>query len=506
MLNKISWEGNVYLEFDSFTQKAYNEVLDTDPASPNYVGPYKKVQEKYFEYLEAKGRGEDVKSPITIFNLKDSDYKDEYIRAYLGSFDKEHIGLKKDIAIKYIPDIKLTIDEDYETKLRPNTTLGIKNPIRDSLKTNKLFGSFEVDLNKELQENVKEMSDRLTKYGTCEDCNFYVELTSKLDKAFFEITNNKDPNMFISETIQIDPTIKINDTSFFTERIVAYKNDIDFDEMKQQEKLERENGNFYKGKLLRCENKDPMAWNFNPKFEVSLTAHANFKSSDLNKTTYYKYCNPDKISFKDFKWMKAIPISSLNERAIKEWKSHIIANNEVKDDYPFRSHMSFSTYDWNVSVIGEKNLLKLCDDLANAAEEFKVEKTIDMSDSIKYYFDQDFEVFNLKDYGDEIGGSFIYSNLEFEFDYNPKTEEINLMYFDYKIEDNETGYYKQLELPPLMKNPAIQDMLIDQIDLQVNNFIAENRYGSLDDMLAAAEMKSKGTIGKETKSKDEMEL
>ena len=175
------------------------------------------------------------------------------------------------------------------------------------------------------------------------------------------------------------------------------------------------------------------------------------------------------------------------------------------DKNGFRIHLDIDKCDHFKKTIGSKNLNNVFNKLVDS-EKTSISVNVDMSDNIKHYLDQDFEVFNLKDYGDEIGGSFIYRNLEFEFDYNPSTEEINLMYFDYFIEDNETGYYKQLELPELMKNPAIQDMLVDQIDLQVNNFIAENRYGSLDDMLAAAEAKSKETISKETKVKDELEL
>ena len=75
MSNKITWKGNVGVEFNSFTQKAYNEVLETDPASPNYVGPFKDIQAKYFEYLQAKGRGEDVNNPISIHNLKNINHK-----------------------------------------------------------------------------------------------------------------------------------------------------------------------------------------------------------------------------------------------------------------------------------------------------------------------------------------------------------------------------------------------------------------------------------------------
>ena len=250
-----------------------------------------------------------------------------------------------------------------------------------------------------------------------------------------------------------------------------------------------------------------MDWNFDTKPDVTLYGCATFKAVEIHQTAYYRYCDPDKITFSDFKGFQKFPLNVLNKRAIEEFKALLNFHPEIYDvkREHFFAQLNVGDYNHDTYAIGTKNLDKIIDKLIESGK-MQNTVTLDMSENIKHYLDQDFTVFNMKDYGDEIGGSFIYRNLEFEFDYNHKTGELDLLYFDYKTEDPKTGYYKQLELPPLMKNPAIQDMLIDQIDLQVNNFIAENRYGSLDEMLAAAELKSKETISKETKSKDEMEL
>ena len=507
MSNKITWKGNVGVEFNSFTQKAYNEVLETDPASPNYVGPFKDIQAKYFEYLQAKGRGEDVNNPISIHNLKNINHKNNF-------FEKEYLGTNiccqdKSTAYTLNSDIKLTVNDDYETKLVYNTVKGIKDLIKEAVKANITSGSFEIDLKQEFQKNIKEETDKLSTYGTCENCNIYMELTSKLNKAFLEITNSEDPNMFISDIVEVDPTLGKLPYTVFTERINAYKEDIDLEEAAKINIYEKENGNFYEGKLLRCTGKDPMNWNFSPICEMSFSSCLQFLKHDLNQTNYHRYCNPDKITFKEFKEKgTALPVYYLNKEKLQEWKKCIIGpDGDInKNIEPYAASLNINTYDHNVKIIGEKIFYELCDFLASEPA-LLVTATYDATDNIKHFFDQDFEVFNMKDYGDEIGGSFIYRNLEFEFDYNIKEGELNLLYFDYTIEDPETGYYKQLELPPLMKNPAIQEMLIDQIDLQVNNFIAENRYGSLDEMLKAAEEKSSKSISSRSeKSKDDLEL
>ena len=160
----------------------------------------------------------------------------------------------------------------------------------------------------------------------------------------------------------------------------------------------------------------------------------------------------------------------------------------------------------DLDLLGRKNLSSMFDQVVESGKK-NTSVSVDMSDNIKHYFDQDFEVFNMRDYGDEIGGSFIYRNLELEFDYKPDTCELSLYQFDYETEDPETGYYKQIKLPPFLQNELVQDMIADQIDLQVNNFIAENRYGSLDEMLKAAEEKTAKTVCSKTeKSKDDLEL
>lgn len=507
MSNKITWKGNVGVEFNSFTQKAYNEVLETDPASPNYVGPFKDIQAKYFEYLQAKGRGEDVNNPISIHNLKNINHKNNF-------FEKEYLGTNiccqdKSTAYTLNSDIKLTVNDDYETKLVYNTVKGIKDLIKEAVKANITSGSFEIDLKQEFQKNIKEETDKLSTYGTCENCNIYMELTSKLNKAFLEITNSEDPNMFISDIVEVDPTLGKLPYTVFTERINAYKEDIDLEEAAKINIYEKENGNFYEGKLLRCTGKDPMNWNFNPEGTIQFSSWLEFKKADLHQTNYYRYCDPDKITFKEFKEKgKTLPVYFLNKDKLQEWKDNTISptGEMEKNCYPYGASLNIDTYDHNVKLIGEAALYELCDVLASN-EALSVNATYDATDNIKYYFDQDFEVFNLKDYGNEIGGSFIYRNLEFEFDYDPQTEEIKLLHFDYSVEDDKTGYYKQIPLPELMKNPAIQEMLIDQIDLQVNTFIAENRYGSLDEMLKAAESKAtKGISSRSEKSKDDLEL
>ena len=514
MLNKITWEGTIGLEFSSFTQKTYDEVLDTDPSSPNYVGTFKEAKEKYFDYLQAKGRGEDVKNPFTIFNLKDRDYSDEYIRAYLGSRDINLMGSNNDIEVEFVPDIKINIDEKYESKLNHSTDQFIKNNIRIGLKAEQTSGSFEFDINKQFQEESKAAIETYKDpFSVYSDCNIYIEPSSKLDKVFIEVTNDKDPNMFISDIIKIDPTLGIAHNYSFNiylqNMIDAYTCDYDLDEITQKMQYEKENGNFYEGKLLRCTGKDPMNWNFNPEGTIQFSSWLEFKKADLHQTNYYRYCDPDKITFKEFKEKgKTLPVYFLNKDKLQEWKDNTISptGEMEKNCYPYGASLNIDTYDHNVKLIGEAALYELCDVLASN-EALSVNATYDATDNIKYYFDQDFEVFNLKDYGNEIGGSFIYRNLEFEFDYDPQTEEIKLLHFDYSVEDDKTGYYKQIPLPELMKNPAIQEMLIDQIDLQVNTFIAENRYGSLDEMLKAAESKAtKGISSRSEKSKDDLEM
>ena len=252
MLNKISWEGTINVEFDSFTQKAYNEVLDTDPASPNYVGTFKEAKEKYFDYLQAKGRGENVKNPFTIFNLKDRDYSDEYIRAYLGSGDVNFMGSNNDIKVGFVPDIKINIDEKYESKLERGTALFIKDNIRIGLEAEQASSSFEFDINKKLQERseiaMKEYKDPASIYH---HYNVYIAPSSKLDKVFIEVTNDTDPNMFISDIIKIDPSLDIatnySFNSYLQNMIDAYIKDKDFDEIAQKIQYEKENGNFYEG-------------------------------------------------------------------------------------------------------------------------------------------------------------------------------------------------------------------------------------------------------------------
>ena len=506
----VEWEGNLYVEITPFTFSAYNELLVTDPSAPNLFGSFLELQTKYFDYLEAKGRGEDVKSPITIFDTKEFFYhKRSDIDDFLTLSDNFVYNRDSNYKMSFIPDIKLKSDKT-EGHLTYNSPPKIKDEIRKALYDKKTSGSFEFD--KEI--NIPELNKNLYDYYRFPiDYKVNLEWSNRADRLFAEILNDKDEcvvtftydkkSSFLSCDINSDLDFKKEAAG----QLNAYIKDIDFNDIRKAERYTQNHGNYLESKMKEATNPDPMTWNFNNVSEVSLNAWLQLKRYDINKTTYYKYCNPDKISFREFQALEKIPLGILNNRTINEFKMMINKLDVIYDidKNGFRIHLDIDKCDHFKKTIGSKNLNNVFNKLVDS-EKTSISVNVDMSDNIKHYLDQDFEVFNLKDYGDEIGGSFIYRNLEFEFDYNPSTEEINLMYFDYFIEDNETGYYKQLELPELMKNPAIQDMLVDQIDLQVNNFIAENRYGSLDDMLAAAEAKSKETISKETKVKDELEL
>ena len=507
----VEWEGNFYIELFPFTQKSYDEFLITDPSDPNYAGSFKELRPKYFEYLQAKGRGEDVKSPINILNTKEfSHHSRSDIDDYLRPTRCLYGGKNAELEMYFLPDIKLKSDRT-EGKLAYASPVAIKEEIRKELYIGNTAGSFTFDKSINLEEINKNLQ---REKWFPDDFEVYLEWSNRPNRLFAEIRDNKEnclvsftydiSSSFLSRDIHIDRMLE----NTIKNQINAYIQDFDYDEFKKEKSYSIINGNYYESKMQDILGEhNPMDWNFDAKPDVTLYGCATFKAAEIHQTAYYRYCDPDKITFSDFKGFQKFPLNVLNKRAIEEFKSLITFHPKIYDvkREHFFAQLNVGDYNHDTYAIGTKNLDKIIDKLIESGK-MQNTVTLDMSENIKHYLDQDFTVFNMKDYGDEIGGFFIYRNLEFEFDYNHKTGELDLLYFDYKTEDPETGYYKQLELPPLMKNPAIQDMLIDQIDLQVNNFIAENRYGSLDEMLAAAELKSKETISKETKSKDEMEL
>ena len=540
----VEWKGNIYIELFPFNQKNYETCLITDPADPNYLGTFKEVKDKFFNYLQAKGRGEDVKSPISLQNLKSSPRAMQAIYRELGS--KKDINFAYDnensVILKLDTDIELK-SGNLEGKLTSNSS--VKSKMLDELfntdpttyyisYNGKTSGSFEYDRNFDLEYFNEELHDREI---IPEDYSVYLEYSETSEKIFGEILNDKNECLqsftfepqesFLSRNYSIDiPLVPKNIylcplIKEITDQLYAYINDKDIDEMKQEQAYEKEHGNFYKAMLKEKAifasdpyyNDPVLGEDSKPSFNCTLAMAAFFKSKELHQGTYYKYCDPDKISFKEFKneaIHDGIAFCNLNKHT-QDYAKELLLNCKklyYRDDGPFRFHiMNINTsFLQDLDLLGRKNLSSMFDQVVESGKK-NTSVSVDMSDNIKHYFDQDFEVFNMRDYGDEIGGSFIYRNLELEFDYKPDTCELSLYQFDYETEDPETGYYKQIELPPFLQNELVQDMLTDQIDLQVNNFIAENRYGSLDDMLKAAEEKTAKTVCSKTeKSKDDLEL
>ena len=511
----VEWKGNIYIELFPFNQKNYETCLITDPADPNYLGTFKEVKDKFFNYLQAKGRGEDVKSPISINNLK-KPYNIEYYNYSFGN-NKHREFLNSKVYVDFISDINLDIN-GFKTKTDTFTREAITDTIKKSLMADKKSGSFELE---SPALDFGEINDRYHStriIGSAFD--LYLEQSSRVDKLFAEFQDTATGECLLSFEIKYNPANELPIDGYtvreaVAEQYEAFIGDYDLEEKRIQDLKQKEEGNYYDYAISRDftvsrEEMEPdkyLPFNFNPVIQTDLTAYLQFKKKDLNLTTYHKYCNPEKISFKDFKDTDIIPLSVLNKDSLDKAREEMRQDSYTYQNFSYPLHSSFQIdrIEAPKLSIGEKRFEKLVDDLV-ASEKVWIRPKLDMSENIKRCFDQDFEVFNLKDYGDEVGGSFIYRNLEFEFDYNIQSGELSLLYFDYSVEDPETGYYKQLDLPPLLQNEAVQDMLLDQIDLQVNTFIAENRYGSLDEMLAAAEFKSKGTISKETKSKDDLEM
>ena len=542
----VEWKGNVYIELYPFNQKIYDFCLVTDPTDPNYVGDFKEVQKKFYEYLQAKGRGENVKSPITINNLKSGS---EFTRTiFINSFHPKDIVLPYDsknyATMSIDADIELKSGK-FEGKLTYDSPISIKNQILNELMyndssafkiipTGKTSGSFEYDryinvesVNKQLKELDSFLFDCYSVYLEPSETSeiIFGEIRDENENCLQSFTFKPEESFLSYDQIKSIPSIfsSIRPHSI-TEEIInqlnAYIKDKDIDEFKQEQEYEREYGNFYKPIMETCSElcMDPfndtiLAINRDPIFKYEINANACFKSKNINQATYYRYCNPDKISFKDFKdnaSHNGIALCNLNKKAQEEAKNVFINSKTLfcclQDPFIFSlsTNPSFTIND--KSFLGRKNSETMINQLIDS-DKASTSSTIDMTDNLKHYFDEDFEVFNLKDYGNEISGSFIYRNLEFEFDYNPSTEELNLFRFNYDVEDNKTGYYEELIVPPFLENKYVKNMLIDQIDLQVNNFIAENRYGSLDEMLKAAEEKSSKSISSRSeKSKDDLEL
>ena len=510
----INWEGDIYIEINPFNQQSYEKILNTDYTHSDYVGSFKEVKEKYFDYLQAKGRGEDAKSPILLKNMKDTHYKD-YLKFDFGDCRNRSIS---NTEVSFIPDINISVN-GFKSTLSTDTRFDIKVPIGDAYKKGERKGSFEL-ANPSL--DLEGINDYYHRNGYInDDFNIYIEQSRKPDVLFAEIQNKETGECLSSFEIKYEPTIdtvpySTNIRNAIKEQQEALLGDFDIEEKKSQELKELEEGNYYDYAARNDLTISPteftkdeyLPFNFNPIIEVDLTAYLQFKKKDLNQTNYYKYCDPDKISFKEFKNRDLIPLSVLNKDSLNNIREQIKTSSYTYQyfKYPFNSSFTINGIQAAKIAIGEKRFEGLLDDLIESGRTgFRTYR--DMTENIKRCLDQDFTVFNMKDYGNEVGGSFIYRNLEFEFDYNIQSGELNLLYFDYSVEDSETGYYKQLELPELMKNSAVQEMLIDQIDLQVNTFIAENRYGSLDEMLKAAESKATKDISSiSEKSKDELEL
>lgn len=368
----VEWEGNVYIELYPFTQNAYDTVLITDPTNPNYVGSFNEVEKKYFDYLQAKGSGEDVKSPITINNLVNREDK-VHATVSLYALCSE---VNNDVRIEAFQDIKIkagNLETDYD-----KATPCIVDRISTSLLDGKNSGSFT-----------------------------YNELVVLNKADLKDIQWHFDPYIRDDYFIHMEPVPKTGSLS-----------------VEIQDKVSRQC-------LVSFDHK------YNP-LEVNLYDHYD----------YYTLC-------------------------------------EIVNDTKEQLNRYMMNKDFN---------------------EFQKEKELtDYGDSL--CLKEELTVLNCNDYGDAIGGSFVFRNEEYEFDYNINTFNIDLYKFNYDIEDNETGYYKEEGLPALLENPDIQDMIFEQIDLEVNSFIAKNRYGSLDDILAAAEEKaaSQNTDSKEVKNKDDLE-
>lgn len=514
----VEWEGDIYIELYPFTKRTYDLFLVGDSDKPGYLGNFNYVKEKYFNYLKAKGKGQDVKSPITIHNIN-SKYQNDFLETYQDlDFASVYGKNGKDCGIRILSyhDIHIKsneIESDYSS-----ANEDIQKEIHECIKKGMNSGSF--DYNEKIIYDKEDLRKFNLKLGESfsEKYNVYVEASPKINKLFLEIKDKTNDNL-ISFSHEYNPLqFSLNNKHHLLETISchvrAYIQDKDFDEFQKEDTYIKENGTYYKecfNDITNSKNSESKIISLLSHLPVELHYDIYFNKSDINQTTYYKYCDTNKISFKDFKEIRTdIPLGLLNKSTIEEIRKTALSNiNKTMSFKNLIGRYSFKLYANNfyknrsASYIGAKAFNEIFDKLVESGER-EIKTSIDMSQNTKHYFDEDIAIFNCKDYGDTIEGSFIFRNTEFEFDYDAETSDITLHKFDYDIEDNETGYYKEEELPVLLENPAIQELLFDQIDFEVNNFIAEQRYGSLDDMLLAAEEKAGGS--KSIKSKDDLEL
>lgn len=512
----VEWEGDIYIELYPFTKRTYDFFLVSDSSEPGYVGNFNYVQEKYFNYLKEKGKGQDVKSPITIHNIK-SQYQNDLLETHQDCASRYGKN-GKDCGIRILPchDIHIKskdIESDYSS-----ASEDIQKEIHECIKKGMNSGSF--DYNEKIIYDKEDLEEFNLKLGTSfsEKYTVYVEASPKINKLFLEIKDKVNDNL-------ISFSHKYNPLQFTLDRkhllletischVRAFIQDKDFDDFQKEETFIKENGTYYKesfNDIKFSKDSDPQIISLLSELPVELQYNIHLNKSDINQTTYYKYCNPNKISFKDFKEIGTdIPLGLLNKSTIEEIRETALSNinktvsfNNLIGSYSFNLFANNFYKNRHASFIGTRAFNEIFDKLVESGER-EIKTSIDMTQNTKHYFDEDIAIFSCKDYGDTIEGNFIFRNTEFEFDYDAETSDITLHKFDYDIEDNETGYYKEEELPALLQNETIQDLIFDQIDLEVNNFIAEQRYGSLDDMLLAAEEKAGGS--KSIKSKDDLEL
>lgn len=514
----VEWEGNVYIELYPFTQKTYDTVLITDPADPNYVGSFKDLKKEYFDYLQAKGRGEDVKSPITVNNLQN---KDDRVRAVTYGHNNEPSDTSYNDGKTIITSDRAIHMKagDLETTFDKSASC-IQERVSIDLLNGKTSGSFTY--NELVLLTDADLRD-IQNHFFPSDYFVYMEPSPKTGSLFVEIQDKETRECLVSFNHKYNPLeMDVSNFGFHNydeiiietdKRFKCFIEDKDFDEFQKEEAYEKENGNCYKYYLDKHEN--DLDIKITP-ITMSFDSWLKFKKSELTQTNYYTLCDTDKISFKEFKEKKFLPLNLLNKRTLNDVKNKILEHNFSDYNNKMNSELERGSgtlfvylYEPTPTLdlcnygefLGKKNIAELFDKYVESGTSIT---SINISQNIKHYFDEDIAVFSCKDYGDTIEGNFIFRNTEFEFDYDAETSDITLHKFDYDIEDNETGYYKEEELPALLQNETIQDLIFDQIDLEVNNFIAEQRYGSLDDMLLAAEEKAGGS--KSIKSKDDLEL